>query len=118
MSFHTVLIAGSDPERVSAIRARIPNSGYVVHTVFADPTRLERLLHGIGFDVILIDRGSRDSDALQAIIDQAACRHPAGEGCEVLGYPFEQDALMAALSRANRRQQRRFYVFPIDSALH
>ena len=118
MSFHTVLIAGSDPERLSAIRARIPDTGYVIHTVFADPSRLARLLHGIDFDVILIDRSSRDSEALQAIVDEAACRHPAGDGCEVLAYPFDQDALMAALNRANRRQQLRFYIFPVDSALH
>lgn len=128
MSFPTLLIAGSDAESVSAIRERIPVGSYLVHTMFADADRLERLLHGIDFDVVLIDRGSRDSDALQPIVDAAkgVCvvitrgpeyRDTDERGCEVLNYPFEQDALLAALTRARRRRQERFYVFSMESAV-
>lgn len=128
MSFPTLLIAGSDAESVSAIRERIPVGSYLVHTLFADPGRLERLLHGIDFDVVLIDRGHRDADAMRTVVDAAkgVCVVIARDSedntsadCdyEVLSYPVEQETLMAALSRACRRRQERFYMFSVESAL-
>ena len=44
MQFRTLLIVGSDAASVRAIRERIPDDGYLVHTVLGDVGRLSRLL--------------------------------------------------------------------------